>query len=69
MFWVYLESDIYSGCSGVWAGVIHSSGTQGLPGLNRALGGDWGPTVDWEFSAWSGVPDLKGVESGVRFGL
>lgn len=38
-------------------------GIRGFQAPAEFLGVPGGPTVDWEFSAWGGVPDLKPAQS------
>lgn len=63
VFWVYLESENVLGVPRDGQGSSTIMGVRGFQAPAEFLGVPGGPTVDWEFCAWGGVPDLKQVQS------
>ena len=63
VFWVYLESENILEVQGYGQGSSTIMGIRGFQAPAEFLGVPGGPTVDWEFSAWGGVPDLKPAQS------
>lgn len=63
VFWLYLESENILGVQGYGQGSSTIMGIRGFQAPAEFLGVPGGPTVDWELSAWGGVPDLKPAQS------